>query len=186
MPTRRALLVELASLAALPLAAIGAASCGYRPLRGVVAGSPRLVVARADALVAGGRGVMLADEAAFGARAELAKYGALAGGGAPGGERAVDRLAVVVVRVEERSEGIELGEAGSARARGVRVRVSARGVVTAGGGGEPAWETPDLDATEVIATEGSSAAHAGARDEALRALARAVGARVARAVLGLP
>lgn len=181
MPTRRALLVELASLAALPLAAIGAASCGYRPLRGVVAGSPRLVVARADALVAGGRGVMLADEAAFGARAELAKYGALAGG-----ERAVDRLAVVVVRVEERSEGIELGEGGSARARGVRVRVSARGVVTAGGGGEPAWETPDLDATEVIATEGSSAAHAGARDEALRALARAVGARVARAVLGLP
>jgi hypothetical protein len=182
---RRAFLSGLVTLAG-----VGLAGCGYRPLRTIVAGSPRLRVDRADALVAGGRGVLLADEAAFGARAELARYGALSSGGEVG-DTAVDRLAVVVARIEERAEGAEPTSAGGARARGVLVRLTARGVVRPGaspgaaGAPEP-WETPDLEASERIATEGSATAHEGARDEALRALARAVGAKVARAVLGIP
>jgi hypothetical protein len=187
MQNRRSFLLAL-PLGPAALLSLGA--CGYRPLRSVVSGAPHIAVDRAEALVAGGRGVDLASEAAFGARCELARLGAL--GGADGeGRDALDRLGVVIVRADERSEGVapEVGAGGSPTAgampiaRGVRVRVLARGLVR---GARGAWETPDLEASEVIATASSAPGWSGARDEAFRDLARQLGAKVARAVLGLP
>jgi hypothetical protein len=191
MQTRRSFLLAICSAPLAPAALLSLEACGYRPLRSVVAGAPRIAVDRAEALVAGGRGVDLASEAAFGARSELARLGALGDGASADGHEALDRLGVVIVRADERSEGVapELGSGVSSPAgampiaRGVRVRVLARGLVR---GERGAWETPDLDASDVVATASSSPGWSAARDEAFRELARLVGAKVARAVLGLP
>lgn len=200
MPTRRSVLLTLLSAPLGPAALVALGGCGYRPLRSVVAGAPRIAVDRAEALVPGGRSVDLAGEAAFGARTELARLGALGGGASAEEREAIDRLGVVIVRADERSEGVApavgvggVGGAGGADqapvagampiARGVRVRVLARGLVR---GARGAWETPDLDASDVVATASSAPGWSAARDEAFRELARLVGAKVARSVLGLP
>ncbi len=151
-------------------------SCGYRPLRSGLSGTPRLRVVQATASVAGNGGASLAEELATGARAELAKWGALAG------SDATDRLRLDIVRLDERSEGVEVIE-GRPHARGVRLRVTARGVVEGQGG---AFETADLDADELVATPSDPLAWDAMRAAAARGLARRVGAMVAREVLGIP
>ena len=79
-----------------------------------------------------------AHEAETGARAELAKWGAL-----DDDDGKADRLTIEIVRIDERSEGqtIVPGAFGDKPiARGVRVRVTARGDVEGEGG---AFATPD-------------------------------------------
>ncbi len=130
----------------------------------------------ASAIVAGNAHGSLAEELATGARGELAKYGALAG------DDATDRLKLEVVRLDEQSEGVEIVE-GKPRARGVRVRLTARGVIEGASG---AWETSDLEATELVATSTDALGWDAARGAAARGLARRAGALVAREVLGIP
>jgi hypothetical protein len=161
------------SMVALCAAIMG---CGYRPLRSGLHGSPRIRVASATAAVAGNAWSSLAEEIATGARSELAKWGALAT------DDATDRLKLEVVRLDELSEGVAVVE-GRPRARGVRVRLIARGVIEGQGG---AWETADVEATELVATSNDALAWDAARGAAARGLARRAGAMVAREVLGIP
>jgi hypothetical protein len=151
-------------------------ACGYRPLRSGLKGSPRIRVVSSQAVVAGNAHAWLAEEIATGARGELAKYGALAG------EDATDRLKLEVVRLDELSEGVEVVE-GKPRARGVRVRLTARGVIEGASG---SWETSDIEATEMVATSGDALAWDAARGAAARGLARRAGALIAREILGIP
>lgn len=122
-------------------------------------------------------------EAENGARAELAKWGALA----DGDDAQADRLTIEIVRIDERSEGetIVAGPNGDKPiARGVRVRVTARGDVEGSGG---AFATPDVDVTESVATGSADAlGWDAARGAAVRTASRKAGAEVARAVLGIP
>lgn len=154
--------------------------CGYRPLRSGLAGTPRIRVEAAVAHVPGGAITGIADEAALGARGELAKWGALAGSDAK------DRLRVEVVRLDEASEGIgtiDSPEGALPRGRGVRLRVTARGTVEGPGG---RYETRDVEATEVVAAPEDPLAWDALRAGAVRTLARTAGALVAREVLGIP
>ena len=162
------------TLLAAFVSACGSA-CGYRPLRSGLRGSPKIRVVTASAVVAGNAQASLAEEIATGARGELAKYGAL------GDDTATDRLKLEVVRLDEQSEGVEVIE-GRPHARGVRVRLTARGVVEGTGG---AWETSDVEATEMV-TSATALSWDAARGAAARGLARRAGALVAREVLGLP
>lgn len=150
-------------------------ACGYRPLRSGLRGSPRIRVVSATAVVASNG--WLAEEIATGARTELARFGALAGA-----SDETDRLKLEVVRLDELSEGAEIVE-GKPRARGVRVRLLARGVIEGASG---AWETNDVEATEMVATPGDALAWDAARSASARGLARRAGALIAREVLGIP
>lgn len=162
------------------LLALAWAGCGYRPLlRPGTHG--RLRVGPSMALVADGAGDMLAEELASGARAELARVGAL------GVDDARDVLRLELVRLDDLAEGVALAD-GRPRARGLRVRVWARGSVspaTSGAGATP-WETPDVEASELVAASTEPAAWDASRRAAARSAARKAGASVAREALGLP
>ncbi|MBI2392421.1 MAG: hypothetical protein HYV09_22745 [Deltaproteobacteria bacterium] len=152
-----------------------ALSCGYRPLRSGLAGAPKIRVVSAETQVAGAAQVPVAEELATGARAELARFGAL-------GDEAEDRLRLEIVRLDEQSEGVAVVD-GRPRARGVRLRLVARGAI-AGPRGE--WETPDVETTELVAAVTDPLAWDAARGAAARTVARRAGALVAREVLGIP
>jgi hypothetical protein len=149
--------------------------CGYRPLRNGLAGAPRIDVSSATSSVIASAEAALEEEAATGARAELARHGALARG-------APARLVVELVRLDESAEGIAPTETGS-RGRGVRLRLIARGVLTEGAA---RFETADVEATETIASPPDAASWQAIRGAAARGLSRRAGALVAREVLGLP
>jgi hypothetical protein len=157
-------------------------ACGYKPLRSSLEGHPRVHVLHANVRVPDGANGSAATEAETGARAELAKWGAL-----DDGDVAADRLTIEIVRIDERSEGetVVPGAFGDKPiARGVRVRVTARGDVEGNGG---AFATPDIDVTETVATpSGDALAWDAARTAAVKAAARKAGAQVARTVLGIP
>ncbi len=172
-----------------PLAAL--VSCGYRPLRSGLAGAPHVRVVSAHARVPGGAAAWLAEEAATGARAELARLGALSG------EDTADRLRIEIVRLDELSEGIGVttptgdpgDEVAKGRARGVRLRVIARGVIEGGPTSDTAtntFETTDVEVTELVSAPMDATAWDASRSAAARGLARKVGGKVAREVLGLP
>jgi hypothetical protein len=180
-------LLRIAQLALVVLA-IAISSCGYKPLRSGLSGSPRVRVTHARSIVPGGGLVALEEQAELGARGELAQWGALAN------EDGADvvRLTVEIVRIDELSEGATAipgdGTTTKPIARGVRLRVTARGDVE--GEGEP-FTTPDLEATEVIAAPAAAGVDEtlswdGLRAAAARTAARKTGALVARAVLGIP
>jgi len=154
--------------------------CGYRPLRSGLAGHPHVRVAPTIAHLPGGDGATIAESAATGARGELARFGALSS--SSGGEE--DVLTIEIVRVDEKSEGVAVLDDGKPHARGVRLRVTARGLVSGRG---QKFETMDLDASEVIATDGNDdLAWQAARTAAARGAAKKVGAMVAREILGVP
>jgi hypothetical protein len=163
----------------LAMAAAAAVSCGYQPLRSGLRGHPKIVVTAAHASAPGGAQAQIEDEAATGARLELARYGALASG-----SESSDRLRVEIVRVDERSEGIAAGPGSDTpHARGIRVRLLARGVFEGASG---AFETSDVEGSELVASPVDAASWEGARAAAARRAARLAGARVAHEVLGLP
>lgn len=151
-------------------------ACGYRPLRSGLRGAPRIRVVTASAVVAGNAHASLAEEVATGARGELARFGALAS------DDATDWLRIEVVRLDELSEGVAVLES-KPHARGVRLRLLARGVIEGASG---ARETPDVEATELVAASGDALGWDAARGAAARGLARRAGALVAREVLGIP
>ena len=165
---------------ALACLATALTACGYRPLRSGLKGSPKIRVVGATAVVAGNAHAWLAEEVATGARGELAKFGALATEA-----DATDRLRLEVVRLDELSEGVEVGAPGDGRprARGVRIRLIARGVIEGASG---ARETSDFEATELVATSGDALGWDASRGAASRGLARRAGAMIAREVLGIP
>jgi hypothetical protein len=168
-------LIFAASIAALCL------GCGYRPLRSGLAGHPHVRVAQTVSHLPGGDGATIGESAATGARAELARFGALSSSSS---EEEPDVLTIELVRVDERSEGVAVGDDGKPHARGVRLRLTARGLVTGHG---QKFETLDLDAFEVVATSGGDVlSWDAARTAAARGAARKVGAMVAREVLGVP
>lgn len=168
---------------AVAFLAVALTACGYRPLRSSLRGSPKIRVASSRAVVAGNAHAWLAEELATGARGELAKLGALAGE-----DTATDRLRLEVVRLDELSEGVAVPtlptfEDGKPRARGVRIRLLARGVIE---GVSASWETSDIEATELVATSSDALGWDAARGAASRGLARRAGAMIAREVLGIP
>lgn len=158
--------------------ALALSACGYRPIRNGLAGAPHVRVEGAHASLPGGAAALVAEEAATGARAELARWGALEDGDAAG----VDRLRIDVVRLDEHSEGAEVVE-GRPHARGVRLRLLARGTIS---GARGSFETPDVEATELVAAPDDALSWEAARAAAVRRIARVAGAGVAREVLGVP
>lgn len=158
--------------------AAAAISCGYQPLRSGLRGHPKIRVTTAHASAPGGPQAQIEDEAATGARLELARYGALASG-----SESSDRVRIEIVRVDERSEGIAASSDTTSHARGIRVRLLARGVFEGAAG---TYETADVEGSELVASPGDAASWEGARAAAARRAARLAGARVAHEVLGLP
>lgn len=177
--------MELRALADARLRALAVAAllsgCGYRPLHHGLAGRPRIQVVAAEAQTPAGAGADVAEELASGARAELARYGAL------GGSESPDRLSLQLVRLDDASEGIAVADA-RPHARGIRLRVIARGVVrrAPSGGAEDAWETADVETSELVPSSSDPLAWDAARRAAARMVARKAGALVAREVLGVP
>ena len=159
------------------------ASCGYRPLRSGLEGHPRIRLVRSIVRAPSGATVSAGDEAVLGARGELARFGALAESDGPD----VERLTLEIVRIDERSEGamVVVGPNGDKPlARGVRLRVTARGDLE--GQGAP-FTTADVDAFEIVsASPDDVLGWESARSAAVRTAARKAGAMVAREVLGLP
>lgn len=139
-------------------------------------GSPLIRVVSSKAVVAGNAYASLAEELATGARGELARFGALAG------DNATDRLHLEVVRLDELGEGVAVVE-GKPRARGVRLRLRARGMIEGASG---SWETSDIETTELVAVSGDALGWDAARGAAARSLARRGGTLIAREILGIP
>lgn len=169
-----------AASAASAAFALATAACGYR-----------LVHAPADPLgpfaVLAGR-VYVPDAAAItsaeeGARAELARSGELAPGGAGAGS-----VEIEVLRVDETGEGIALapGRAAMPLARAVRVTVLGRARLRRAGSDAVERDTGDLRVSEVGARAEGAGAGALVRDELGRAAARRLGEALVRRLLGVP
>ena len=168
---------------ALAVLLVSLGGCGYRPLRSGLEGHPRIRLVRSIVRAPSGGNVSAGDEAELGARGELARFGALAESDGPD----VERLTLEIVRIDERSEGamVVAGPNGDKPlARGVRLRVTARGDLE--GQGTP-FTTADVDAVEVVsASPDDVLGWEAARSAAVRTAARTAGAMVAREVLGIP
>jgi hypothetical protein len=162
------------------LALLLLASCGYRPLYAEPEGE-RLHVVLARSLLAD---ALAADEVVSGARDQLAKEGALApGDGYP-------RLEIEVLRADESSEGVG-AVAGAPRARGTEVGIVARAWVVRAKDVPPERDTGDVHAMSVVALETRAGqldprADLLQHEDAVRAVARRVGRRLALRVLGSP
>lgn len=172
-------------LAAAALGIVFAAlGCGYRPLNDDVARdrSARFTVAGAlpnapysDAAAA----------AEAGARAELARAGALA----TKASEESPTLSIELLRVDEEAAGIAMDPAsGAPLARGLRVTVTGRARAWAAGGRSNLLrETGDVRASVVFSRgSGDAAASSAAVKDAARLAGRRLGERLARRILGLP
>jgi hypothetical protein len=158
--------------------ALALAGCGYQlahapndPLGPFVVVAGRVYVPDAPAIAS-------AEE---GARAELARAGALAPGDAGA------RLEIEVLRVDETGEGIALepGKAGLPLARGVRVTVVGRARLRRAGSDVVERDTGDVRASEVAARADGPGAGSLVRDELGRAAARRLGEALVRRLLGV-
>jgi hypothetical protein len=152
------------------------AGCGYQPMRSVQSGESRLHVALVRADVAE---PTAADEVTSGVREELAQEGALAAG------EGYPRVEVEVLRTDETSDGI-VDIAGAPAARATEVGLVARAWIVAEPGGARVRDTGDVRAEDLVAVDPEARADALHHADALRAVARRVGARLARRVLGQP
>lgn len=177
---------RLARACACCAIAVTLLGCGYRPIRSGLEGHPAIRVVHVAAGSPAGAELDVAADAEVGARGELSRWGALAGEGGDAGD--VDELRVEVVRIDERSEGetvIDGPAAPSSKplARGIRVRVTARGEVAGHGA---SFVTSDAEASELVATPPDAVSWEGARAAATHTAARRAGAAVAREALGIP
>ena len=168
-------------VAAVSLAAAG---CGYQAdyaQRAPERFSVVVTEARsADAIAAG--------EVASGVRDELARRGALSSASYP-------RVEVQVLRQDERSESIAraAGPSGAVpEARSLTVGIVARGWVRMHAGVDPVRDTGDLRALDLRAVDRDPGGAANLRADALHdedarsAVARRLGERMARRILGDP
>ncbi|WP_394838966.1 hypothetical protein LVJ94_18925 [Pendulispora rubella] len=158
------------------------AGCGYRALY-AQPGEVRLSVVLVRARVAD---AVANDEVLSGMRTTLAREGSLAAGtGYP-------RVEVEVLRADEASEGIASGtDATGARvpqARATQVGVLARAWIVRAQNGAHEADTGDVRAFNVVESSGATGlvAEGMRHDDALRAVARRVGQRLALRVLGHP
>ncbi len=169
------------ALAALSLAApLVVASCGYRALYAGEDGE-RLHVTLSRSLVAD---AVAADEVVAGVRDQLAREGALAAG------EGYPRVEVEVLRADESSEGVG-ATGGVPRARGTEVALVARAWVVRAPAAAMERDTGDVRAMSAVGVdtrEGRPDPRADAlhHDDALRAVARRVGRRLALRLLGHP
>ena len=168
-------------------------SCGYRPLFGGRS-NERYCVVGVSPLAADASAV---SEVEAGLRAELAKGGELrSGGGYP-------RVVVEVLRIDTESEaiaavpggmrpeivgGLPLVASGPSRplARGSRIGVLARAWLERAPSAPRERDTGDLRAVDVVTVESDARIEALRRDDAARAAARRLGARLARRIRGEP
>jgi hypothetical protein len=95
-------------------------------------------------------------------------------------------VVVEVLRVDERSIGIEAASNEAPLARGSEMVVVGRAQVFAGAGAPPVIDTGDLSRAVQFASGASPSADAASRARAVRDAARALGKALGRAVLGLP
>ncbi len=162
--------------------------CGYHAVRGR-GDAHGLHVVLARSLVAD---AVASDEVVSGAREELVREGVLApGDGYP-------RVEIEVLRADESSEGVASetaalgsGAGGAPRARATLVGFSARAWLVPAPGAAPERDTGDVRAMDLVATEAFASGGAPRTDlfqheDALRAVARRLGARLAARVLGHP
>jgi hypothetical protein len=167
-------------------------ACGYHAVHGGE-GEARLHVVLARSIVAD---AVASDEVVSGAREELAREGVLApGDGYP-------RLEIEVLRVDESSEGIASpsspslssvgsGAGGAPRARATEVGFVARAWLVRSMGAAPERDTGDVRAMDLVGADVSSTlpdprADLFHHEDALRAVARRLGTRLASRVLGHP
>ncbi len=182
MRRRFAFTLVLHSLHSLagPLVLLASSACGYRALYADAVGE-RLHVAMSRNLVAD---AVAADEVLSGIREELAREGALAAG------EGYPRVEVEVLRADESSEGIG-ATGGQPRARGTEVGLVARAWIVRAKDAPKERDTGDvhaMDAVTIDTREGHLDPRADAlhHDDALRAVARRVGKRLALRLLGHP
>ncbi len=155
-------------------------SCGYRALYADADGE-RLHVTLSRSLIPD---AVAADEVLQGVREQLAREGALAAG------EGYPRVEVEVLRADESSEGVA-AVAGQPRARATEVGLVGRAWIVRAQGAVPERDTGDvraMDAVTVDTREGRLDPRADAlhHDDALRAVARRVGRRLALRLLGHP
>ena len=160
--------------------AIATSACGYRALYADESGE-RLHVALSRSLVAD---AVASDEVLSGVREELAREGALAAG------EGYPRVEVEVLRADESSEAVA-AVAGQPRARGTEVGIVVRAWVVRSAGAVRERDTGDLRAMDAVTIDtrlGQLDPRADAlhHDDALRAVARRVGRRLAMRLLGHP
>jgi hypothetical protein len=168
------------ALALAALVALGLPSCGYRALYADADGE-RLHVALSRSLVPD---AVASDEVLSGVREELAREGALAAG------EGYPRVEVEVLRADESSEGVA-AVGGAPRARGTEVGLVVRAWIVRAAGAVHERDTGDvraMDAVGIDTREGKLDPRADAlhHDDALRAVARRVGRRLAARLLGHP
>ena len=117
------------------------------------------------------------QSAVAGARAELAREGAL--GGAP-----FPRLVVEIVRVDELPAGMAAPRNEGPLARGSDVGVTVRAFIEEREGAPAAHDSADVRRVETVAQGAESLPSGVAAADAIRSAARAAGSAAARRVLG--
>ncbi len=162
--------------------------CGYHALHSGD-GTARLHVKLARSMVAD---AIASDEVLAGLRETLAREGALAPG------EGYPRVEVEVLRADETSEGIAspsaflpAGPGGAPRARATEVGLVARAWLVEAKDAPPMRDTGDVRAMDLVATDSAlgaidTRADTLRHEDALRAVARRVGERLALRVLGHP
>ncbi len=155
-------------------------ACGYQPLYATPGGEAYHVHLAKNVTAS----AVVADEVLRGARETLAKEGALASGdGYP-------RLEIEVLRADETSEGVvsvDTPSGAQPRAPATDMAVVARAYVLRRAGGASEIDTGDLRAEAVTgAPLGDSTREVWQREDSLRAVARRLGGRLARRILGHP
>jgi hypothetical protein len=160
--------------------AAASASCGYAPVHTGVADEHLHVVLSMSRVP----DAVASDEVLAGVREELARGGALASG------EGYPRCEVEILRADEASEGIAAVPDGAGRlqpqSRATRVGLVARAWVLRAPGGEHERDTGDVRAFETVAIAGDSRAATFRHSDALRAVGRRVGQRLATRIMGLP
>jgi hypothetical protein len=153
--------------------------CGYHPLHGGESEHMHVVLTQSKVPDA-----VASDEVLAGAREELARDGALAGGsGFP-------RCEIEVLREDEASEGIASAtDAAGQRtpvSRATRVGLVARAWVLRAPGGEHERDTGDVRAFATVAVAPDARSGAFRESDALRAAGHRLGRRLAARILGIP
>jgi hypothetical protein len=148
--------------------------CGYQPVHGGGEQQRYEVVPGAYATAS----VEAVQAAADGVRSELGAAQRL-GTGFP-------RVLVEIVRVDERSIGVQTSEGGVPLARGSEIVVVARARVVTSESAPAVIDTGDVSRAAQFASGVTPSSDSVARARAVRDAARAAGRALGRSVLGLP
>lgn len=176
---RRAARRALGRAAAVGVLLLGSVGCGYTPIYGQ-GGVDALCVTAAPSRIPD---IGAVQAALHGARRELARANALAASSEG------PCLVVELLRVEEAPTGVRaerVGDRELPRAMGSEVRVTGRGWVREMGTGAVSRDTGDMSRRAQAAFDPVPAVDAEQHRRLVEAAAEALGAAIARRVLGLP